>query len=198
MLSEQIIYLAILGHLFAYIFYFKSIFSGETKPNLVSWFIWMLAPFIATFFQIKAGAGLVALPTFLAGLGPFLVVAFYIFKRNAYWKLGILDFICGIFAFLALILYIFTHNLSISILFAILSDGLAAVPTIVKSWKFPETETPYPYFAGIWGNTLALLIIKSWIFTIYSFSVYNILINIAILFPIYRKKILNSPSYFRS
>jgi len=79
--------------------------------------------------------------------------------------------------------------LGISILFAILSDGLAAIPTIAKSWKFPETETAAVYLPSVFNNTLALLIIKNWIFTIYSFSIYFIVINMVIVFCIYRKKI---------
>ena len=95
MLPANIIYLAFLAHFVGYVFYFKSIYRGDTKPNLVSWLIWMLAPFIAVFFQLKAGAGLVALPTFLAGLGPLAVVIFFIYKRSAYWKLELFDFVCG-------------------------------------------------------------------------------------------------------
>jgi len=190
MLPEKIVYLAFLFHLVAYVFYFQSILKGHSKPNLVSWIIWTLAPFIAVFFQLKAGAGLVSIPTLLAGLGPLSVVIFYIFKKEAYWKLGMFDFICGALAMFALVLYIFTHNLGISMLFAVLSDGLAAVPTITKSWSFPDTENVGPYLAGVFGNTLGLLIITNWIFTIYAFSVYNILINVIIIFCIYRKKIL--------
>ena len=189
MLPSYIIYLSLPVNFFAYFSYIKSIFYGQTKPNLVSWFIWMLAPFLATFFQIKAGAGLSALPVFLAGFGPFVIILISIFNKNSYWKLGILDFICGVLALISLLLYVSTQNLSISILFAILSDGLAAVPTLIKTWKFPETETAGPYFAGLFGNVLGLLIIKNWIFTIYSFGIYNIAINIALMFPIYRKKI---------
>ena len=192
MLPENIIFIAVLINLVAYFFYLKSILRGETKPNLVSWSLWALAPFIAVFFQIKAGAGLSILPVFMAGFGPLLVIILSIFKRNAYWKVSSFDIICGTFSFIALLLYMFTHNLSISIIFAILSDGLAAVPTVSKSWKFPETETTYPYFAGFLGNILGLLIIKNWIFTIYSFGVYNIAVNAIIIFSIYRKKIFKS------
>ncbi len=189
MIPEQIVYLAFIAHLVAYVFYFKSILKGQTKPNLVSWLIWTLAPLIAAFFQIKAGAGLVSIPTFLAGLGPLSVVIFYLFRKDAYWKLSTFDFICGGFAIFALVLYIFTKNLGISMFFAVLSDGLGAVPTIVKSWSFPDTENNGPYFSGLFGNTLALIVIQNWVFTIYAFSVYNILINAIILLAIYRKKI---------
>lgn len=189
MFPENIIFFSILTSILGYFFYFKDIIYGQTRPNLVSWFLWMLAPFIGVFFQIKAGAGLSALPVFLAGFGPLLVIIFSLFKRNSVWKIGRLDIICGALAFLALIFYVTTHNLEISIIFAILSDGLAAIPTIVKSWKFPETETAAVYLPGVINNTLGLLIIKNWVFSIYSFSVYFILINAIIVFSIYRKKL---------
>jgi hypothetical protein len=76
-----------------------------------------------------------------------------------------------------------------------LTDGLAAVPTIVKSWKFPETETAAVYLPGIINNILGLLIISNWIFAIYSFSIYFILVNAVIIFCIYRKKLFKTPAF---
>lgn len=188
MLPEQIIWIGVIVNLIGYFFYVKNIFFGQTRPNLVSFSIWTLAPFIGVFFQLKAGAGLSVLPVFMAGFGPLLVIIFSILHKNAYWKVNAFDIYCGLLAVVALIFYIFTHNLAISVLFAILSDGLAAIPTIIKSWKFPETESASIYLAGILANTLGLLIIKNWTFTIYSFGIYFILINLVIIFSIYRRK----------
>jgi len=151
----------------------------------------MVAPFIGVFFQLKAGAGLSVLPVFMTGFGPLVIIIAAILTKNAFWKINVFDLYCGLFSVIALILYIFTHNLGISILFAILSDGLAAVPTIIKSWKFPETEIKINYFFAIVSNILGLLIIKNWSFTIYSFGIYNIAVNIIIIFCISRKKIFN-------
>ena len=189
MLPENIIFITVIVSLTGYFFYFKDIFFGQTRPNLVSWFLWMLGPFIGVFFQLKAGAGLSVIPVFIAGFGPLLVIIVSLFRKNAHWKITLLDVICGTLALLALIFYVFTRNLGISILFAILSDGLAAVPTLVKSWKFPETETAAVYMTGIFNNILGLLVIEKWIFPIYSFSFYLIAVNIVLVFFIYRKKI---------
>jgi hypothetical protein len=196
MLPENIIYIAVLTSSVGYFFYFKSIFYGQTKPNLVSWFLWMLGPFIGVFFQIKAGAGLSVLPVFIAGFGPLIVIIVSLFRKNSIWKITGLDIICGILALMALIFYVMTHNLGISILFAIASDYLAGVPTIVKSWKFPETESASVYLPSIFNNTLALFTIKNWIFSIYSFNIYLILMNIVIIFCIYRKKVFKKPVSF--
>jgi len=189
MLPENIIYITVLISVVGYFFYFKDIFFGTTRPNLVSWFLWMLAPFIGVFFQIQAGAGLSAVPVFMAGFGPLVVIVVSLFRRNSMWKITNFDLICGFLALMALVFYIFAHNLGVSILFAILSDGLAFIPTYLKGWKFPETEMPTIYFTGIFNNILALLIIKNWIFSIYSFSVYLVVSNIIMVLILYRRKL---------
>jgi hypothetical protein len=192
MLPEKIIIIGVAINLFCSLWYVKNIIYGGTRPNLVSWFIWMLAPFVGTFLALKAGAGFSVTGIFMAGFGPLVVIIVSLFKKNAFWKIEIFDLICGFFALVALVLYLLTYNLSISILFAIISDGLAAIPTVIKSWKFPETESSSTYFGGIVNNTLSLLIIKNWIFSIYSFNIYIIVINIVIIFAIYHKKMLYS------
>jgi len=189
MLPEKIIFIGILLNIVGYYFYFKNMFFGQTKPNLVSWFIWMLAPFLGVFFQIKAGAGLSTLPIFMAGFGPFLVLLVSILKKDGYWKVTLLDAICGLLSIAALALYMLTKSLAISVIFVILSDGLAAIPTLMKSWQFPKSETSSIYLTGIFSQIIGLLIIKEWIFPIYSLGIYFIVINLAIVFCIYRKKI---------
>ena len=192
MLPEQFIYLVIISTIVGYYFYFKDFFHGETRPNLVSWFIWMLAPFIGVFFQLKAGAGLSVLPVFIAGLGPLLVLVAFIIKKGGYWKLTTFDLICGLLSLLALVIYVLSRNLGISIVFAIVSDALAALPTIIKSWKFPETETGILYASGIINNIIGLFIIKNWVFPIYSFGIYFIIVNLILVICIYRKKIFKT------
>jgi hypothetical protein len=190
MLPQNIIFVGVFISLFCSVLYIKNIFYGSTKPNLISWFIWTLAPFIGVFFELKAGAGFSLLGTFMAGFIPLLVIIFSLWNKKAYWKIKKLDIICGVLSVLALILYVFTHSLGISILFAIISDCLAGIPTIIKSWKFPESETSAIYLASILNNILALLIIKDWTFSIYSFSMYLIILNTVISFSIYHNKIL--------
>src|SRR3989344_7507321 len=113
MLPTNIIYLAIPVILIGYFFYFKNIFYGQTRPSLVSWFLWMLGPFIGVFFQLQAGAGLSVIPVFMAGFGPLVVIIVSLLRKNSIWKIGKLDIICGILALLALVFYVFTHNLGI-------------------------------------------------------------------------------------
>ncbi len=188
MLPEYLAYLAILFSLIGTSFYIRDIFRGKTKPNAVSWVIWMIAPFVGVFLELKAGAGLSVIPVAMAGFIPVLVIVAAIIKRNAVWRITNFDIFCGILSVIALVLYVLTRNTAISISFAIASDFLAGVPTLVKSWRFPETETAGAYIPGIVNNTIALFVIRHWTYSIYSFSIYFIVENLAILFCIYHKK----------
>jgi hypothetical protein len=191
MLPEQIIFFAISLNLLGQVLYIKSIIKGHAKPNMVSWGMWMLAPFVAVFFQLKAGAGLSVLPIFMAGFGPLIIITAALITKNALWKVNSFDLFCGSFSLIALLLYVLTHNLDISILFAILSDALAFIPTFIKSWKYPESESVTGYSFCIISNIIGLLIIKDWSFAIYSFGVYLVIFNITETIILYRKKILN-------
>lgn len=195
MFPEQIGYITIIIGLIGTVFYIKDMIKGETKPNKVTWFIWSLAPMIGAFLQFKSGGGLSAIPIFMAGFASLLVFLFSLFYKNSYWRISALDIICGVLSLTALVFWVVTKNFAISILFAILGDGLAYVPTLIKSWKFPETETSTIYFLGIVNYILGLLIIKDWHFSVYIFSIYLIIMNSITLSFLYRKKIT---SYFSS
>jgi len=79
MFPEQIIFVGVLINLLCSLWYIKNILHGETRPNLVSWFVWMLAPFVGTFLALRAGAGFSALGIFMSGFGPLLVIIFSLF-----------------------------------------------------------------------------------------------------------------------
>lgn len=191
MIPEYFIFFALAFYAIGYYFYLKDMFVGETRPNIVSWFLWMLAPFIGVFFQLKAGAGLSVLPVFMGGFGPLVVLLVIFFRKNLSWRITAFDLLCGAFSLIALILYIFTRNLSLSIIFAILSDALAFIPTYKKSWINPKSETAILYIASMLVNVVGILIIKTWSFPIYSFGIYLIVGNLIEILIIYRKRFAN-------
>ncbi len=65
---------------------------------------------------------------------------------------------------------------------------MAAVPTIIKSYYYPETESSFAYFTSAIGAAITLLTIKQWNFETFGFSLYifivTVLITILIKFKI--------------
>lgn len=168
--------------------YIKETVRGDTKPNRVSWLMWSIAPLIATAAAFVNGVGWAVLPVFMSGFGPLLVFIASFVSSKSYWKLERFDFLCGLFSLVALILWGITKEPNIAIVFAILSDGFAAIPTLVKSWKYPETENPMPFTTGVFNSLTSFAAIKIWIFSAYAFPIYLVLINTSIALAIYRRK----------
>lgn len=162
--------------------------GGGAKPNKISWLLWSIAPLIATAAAMSDGVRWSVLPVFMSGFAPLLVFIVSLFCPQAYWKLEKFDYLCGLFSFLALILWLITKQPLIAIVFSIASDGFAAVPTIKKSWFFPESETHTPYSTGVFNSLTSFFAISTWSFAALLFPVYLVFVNSAILFSLYHKK----------
>jgi hypothetical protein len=163
--------------------------KGVTKPNRITWLMWSIAPMIGTSAALVQGVTWATLPVFMSGFCPFLVFLASFVNPNAYWKLETFDYGCGVLSVLALVLWLLTNNPTIAIIFAIGSDTLAAVPTLLKSWRYPETETATVYSVSVLNNLTSFLVIRQWNFAQYAFPSYLVLMNIALTFLVLRRKI---------
>jgi hypothetical protein len=151
--------------------------KGKVKPNRVSFLLWSIAPFIAFAAQIKQGVGLESLMTFSTGFLPMMTFIASFVNKKAEWKVTRFDLICGFLSILGLVLWLVTKVGNIAIFFSILADALAAVPTVVKSFKYPDTELAWPWIATVFGVVLTLLTIKDWSFANSGFIVYILIVD---------------------
>jgi hypothetical protein len=105
---------------------------------------------------------------------------------QAYWKLEFFDYVCGILAILALLLWALTREPVVAIIFAIGSDFLAAMPTLRKSWRRPDTESGIAYLVATVSALTAFAAITTWTFSAYAFPTYLVIIDIVLAFTAYR------------
>jgi len=174
------------GGAFAYI---RDTLAGKTKPNRVTWTMWAVAPLIGTFAAVASNADLWATARiFLAGFIPLLVVGASFFNRQSYWKLSAFDALCGLSSLLALVVWGAIDSPRLAILFAALGDGLASIPTIIKAWKHPETETGTVYVAGLLSVILVIPSIPVWDIENSAFQIYLLIVNVVLLLAVYRKR----------
>jgi len=183
MLDKHFVILGAMLSLFGALRYVRDTLHGQTKPNRVTWFCWSLAPLIAFAAEVKQGIGLQALMTFMVGFNPLLVFIASFVNRKAYWKLTKLDITCGLFSILALILWKITGTGNIAIALSIAADGLAAIPTIRKTYLHPDTESHTTFLFGAASAAITLLTIKHWTFAIAGFPIY-ILVTCLLIFGV--------------
>jgi hypothetical protein len=188
---EYLVFVAAFATLLATFVYVRSMFKGGAKPNRVSWFMWSIAPFIATAAAISNGVGWAALPVFMSGLSPFLIFTASFVSKKAHWTLASFDYVCGVLSGLALVLWYVTEDPNVAIAFAIASDGLASIPTLTKAWKHPETEVAWPFMVGVFNASTSFFASAIWAFSVYAFPMYLIVINILLFFSVYKKKLVS-------
>lgn len=182
MIPEYFAYLSIVFSLIGIFYYIKDIIYGKTRPNIISWIFWSIAPLVGIYIAYRSGVSVpLLISTFMAGFGPLLVVIFSLFNKNFYSKISNFDILCGILSFVAIIIWITTKNGILSLIFAILADLFASIPTIIKSWKHSDTENISPYAYGILNQAITFLIITNFSFLNYSFPFYFVLVNTIII-----------------
>lgn len=182
MINENFAYLGIIIASLGGLTYIYKTLKGEVQPNRVTWFLWAVAPLIAFAAQIKHGVGVQVWITFIFGFLPLLVLLASFINKKSYWKITKLDLVFGFISLVGLILWQITGVGNVAIVFSIMADGMAAVPTIIKSYYNPETESSFAYFTSAVGAAITLLTISvsAWNFETYGFSLYILIVTIII------------------
>ena len=98
---------------------------------------------------------------------------------------------CGICSAIALFVWLIIDAPTIAILLAVAGDGLAALPTIYKAWKYPETESGLVFLAGLISCLLIIPSIAEWNIQNSAFQVYLLIVDALLVFSIYRNRLFS-------
>ncbi len=167
--------------------YARNAYLGRSKPNRVTFFLWGTVPMIAVAIGLANGGWWALLPVFMAGFGPLLIFLSSFTNPNAYWKLTPFDYVCGFFAVAATLVWLSVNEPSLAIVLSICADLFAGIPTVIKCWKHPETETGIPYFIAFLTEVAGIFVLTTYSFPEYGFLVYLTLINLALFIGVYRR-----------
>lgn len=136
--------------------YIKDIVHGSTRPNIVSWALWVLLLIISMVAQISAGASWSL--TFLIGdlIGTSFIFILCLLGYG-YRSYGWVEWVCFILAITAIIAWQLTRQPVLAIIFAIVADSMAAIPTVIKAYKDPWSENSSSWFILCSAAVLAML-----------------------------------------
>ncbi len=193
-------YLVIAGalvNIFGTGLYIRDTFRGRAKPNRVTWFLWSAIPMIAFAAELQSGIGWSALPVFMAGFTPFMVLVASFWSKEGYWKLGAFDYLCGLLSIVAIVLWLYTDNPTIAIALSILADGLGTAPTITKTVLHPETESGATYLGGFISASTGVVALSAYTFNGLAFLAYTLAVNGTMLTLIYRNNKKGAPTVSR-
>lgn len=162
MLDPHWVFLGSALSLFGSLRYARATLVGSARPNRVTWTLWAAAPLIGFFAQLDGGVGLPSVQTLGAGISPLIVLAASFLSRHGAVRITAFDLACGAISVAALAVWLGLGQAALAVLFAVLADGAASIPTLRKAWRDPHSENVLFYLLVGAGSVITLLTITDW------------------------------------
>lgn len=188
MLDERFVILGAVAATAGTARYVWATLTGRAQPNRVTWGCWALAPLVAFAAELQEGVGLRSLMTFAVGFGPLLIFLASFVNQDAYWRLGAFDVACGVLSIAALAGWALTRSGVVAIVFALVADLLAGIPTVLKTWSAPQTEEPILFALSTVNAGVALLTIDEWTTAQAAFPAYIAVMGVLLTAIAYRRR----------
>jgi len=162
--------------------YIRGMLRGKARPNPFTWFLWGVTPLIALAAQLPHGFNGQSLMLLALGVSPLLIGGIASVRWGIRAYLTPFTLACTGIALAGILLWRITTLPELAIIFGIVADIFATLPTLHKAYLNPESEYPLPYLLSICSMVVALLTISDWSFTVYAFPLYMLCINITLFF----------------
>ncbi|WP_243318944.1 hypothetical protein [Geothrix paludis] len=167
---------AIIGSLGGFYYLYETI-AGKAQPNRITWLLWGVFPMVIFVAQRAQGVKSLSWASFAAGFTPLLIVAVSFFNKKAYWRSEPRDYYLMAAAIIGIVLWAMTDNPNLAILFSLLADMLAGIPTLIKSYLHPHSESWVAYAVSAFGFGISFLSIRTHNFENTTFVAYLFILN---------------------
>lgn len=149
--------------------YTYEIVKGAVRPNRVSWFLWLLLGIVSLLAVLKAGGRQEAVFNFFFVLGEGVVFLLALFKGET--QFARVDAIALSGGLLSLGCLAVLRDPLWTLLAVIVTDLFGFIPTWVKAWRDPASESLVTYAITFWACLFGYLAVldSSLIFYLYPF-----------------------------
>lgn len=167
--------------------YLRDVVKGRTKPHPYTWLVWSIVSLTVFFGQVAKGAGLGAIPTGVSEI--FTIIIFFFSIKYGFKNIRKVDTYFLIIALLGLIPWAVTKDPTVSVIIVVSIDLFAFGPTLLKTWRHPDTETPLLYGMNVLRHILILFSLNAYNIATTLHSISMIITNTAMTaFILFRKE----------
>ena len=181
MISPNFVFIAVVISVVGVSIYARDTVRGLTEPNRVTWLLWTVAPLLAFVSEVRQGVGMTSLMTLAYALCPLIVLVASFVNTRSTWRLGPFDIGCGIASCAGLVLWLVTANDTVALFSFIVADLLAGLPTVLKSWRDPSSESPSAFLGGTLSTLVTLATVTVWTSAEVAFPIFVLAYNVFLL-----------------
>jgi hypothetical protein len=156
------------------------VLRNEVKPNRVSWAIWTVPPTVCFAAQVHARVGPASALTLAIAISSLLVLLATFLNQHGYAKMGPLDWYCALLAAVSTLLWVVTREPDFTVVMLVAIDWLGALPTLVKAYRDPQSESRVTFLLFALGAGVTLATIHNWTLLNYGVSIHTLIMALAI------------------
>ncbi len=170
----------------SYIAYDWSILTGGAKPHRTTRFVLLLITILGT-SSLFASHDTVAI--WLIGISAVnCIVVFALSLKYGMGGWAPSDIICLLIALVGIVTWRLTDNPALGLYAAVVADFAGMIPTLIKTYRYPDSEYGLMFLLDVSADSLILLAITNWQFQNYLYPLYLLIINMVMTFLTQRMK----------
>lgn len=155
--------------------YLRDVIRRRVQPHPYTWLVWSIVSAVTFFGSLQKGAGIGALPIAMSEI--FTIIIFFFSLQYGFKNIVRKDTYFLIIALIGLIPWAITKDPTISVIIVVSIDLVAFIPTLRKTAKYPETETPILYSMNVVRHIMILFSLQAYNIATMLHSVVMIVVN---------------------
>lgn len=161
--------------------YIQDIYLKRVRPHVLSWLGWAFITGLGASAMYAEGSTWLALIVGANTLTCSLVVIFSVLKDVGVWNASKYDLGFFLLGLVGLLLWLTLDMPILALVCAIAADFFFGVPTIIKTYNDPESETPFAWIMATLSGVLSLFAIRVFAFYEIAYPLYLFLFDSLIL-----------------
>ncbi|MEK7194585.1 MAG: hypothetical protein AAB660_02770 [Patescibacteria group bacterium] len=152
--------------------YIRDIHKGKAHPHVLSWLGWTFITLLGARAMFAEGSTWVVAILVANALNSLVIAGYSVIKKVGVWSTGVYDYVFFGLGVLGLILWQTLNMPIVALICAILADLFFGIPTIIKTYKNPTTETPFVWITASISGLLSLFAIQVFVFHEVAYPLY--------------------------
>lgn len=161
--------------------YLYDIYQKKVHPHILSWTGWGFLTGLGAAAMLAEGSQWAVAILLANTLACFLIAIYSVIQKVGTWESSRYDLTFFGLGVVGLVLWQILNLPILALICAILADFCFGVPTLIKSWKDPSTETPFVWTMATLSGLLSLFALRNFSFMESAYPVYLFTFDLLVL-----------------